>query len=199
MLIVIIYSFIGEGRRLRTLVLRSNVMYGEEDPYYVTNALRSAKDTGGVLIKVGDGHAKFQQAYVGNVAWAHVQAQKAMAHSTNSSALVGKTYFITDDTPVMNTFQFLEPFLISREFKLSAYSLPYPFVYCALFATEWMIWFMQPIKKINLTTPLCSLIYVNNTYYFSRGRAERLLGYSPIYTYQESLQRSVSYYAQMPL
>ena len=47
--------------RLHTLALRPNVMYGEEDPFYVTSGLRSAEQHGGCLTRVGDGGALFQQ------------------------------------------------------------------------------------------------------------------------------------------
>jgi 3beta-hydroxy-delta5-steroid dehydrogenase / steroid delta-isomerase len=64
---------------LRTLALRPNVMYGEGDPYYVTAGLKAASTSGGVMYRVGDGSALFQQAYVGNIAWAHVRANQALA------------------------------------------------------------------------------------------------------------------------
>jgi len=39
-------------------------MYGELDPYYITNGLQSAARNNGVLYRVGSGTAKFQQTYV---------------------------------------------------------------------------------------------------------------------------------------
>lgn len=54
--------------------LRANVMYGEGDPYYVANGLRSAHGSGGTLYQVGDGSALFQPVYVGNTAWAFICA-----------------------------------------------------------------------------------------------------------------------------
>ena len=53
-------------------------MYGEGDPYYITNGLRNARQTGGVLYQVGNGMAKFQPVYAGNSAWAFLCAGKAI-------------------------------------------------------------------------------------------------------------------------
>jgi len=53
-------------------------MYGEGDPYYVTNGLRSAQAAGGTLHQVGPGTARFQPVYAGNTAWAFVCAGEDM-------------------------------------------------------------------------------------------------------------------------
>ena len=178
------------------MALRPNVMYGPGDPYFVTNALKGAKSRRGILTRVGNGEALFQQAYVGNIAWAHVAANQALARHDDVG---GQVYFVTDDTPLMNTFEFMKPFVESRGFTVSSYSVPYAFVYCMLLAGETACWLLQPLKKIELGTPLCSLIYINKTFYFSRARAERMLGYQPLYAYEESLSRSMDFYRKVAL
>ena len=59
---------------LQTLSLRANVMYGEGDPYYITNGLRNARYSNGSLYQIGNGTALFQPVYVGNTAWAFICA-----------------------------------------------------------------------------------------------------------------------------
>lgn len=61
---------------MNTLSLRANVMYGEEDPYYITSGLRNTHMSGGTMYQVGNGTAKFQPVYVGNTAWAFICAGK---------------------------------------------------------------------------------------------------------------------------
>ncbi|CAH1801617.1 unnamed protein product [Owenia fusiformis] len=70
----------GKGRlnQLKTLSLRPPVIYGEADTHFITQMLHSAKSFGGTLIPFGDGKTKWQQAYVGNVAWAHICAYRAV-------------------------------------------------------------------------------------------------------------------------
>ena len=62
----------GDGSVLHTLVLRPTVMYGELDPWYVVSGLQAAHSNGGILLPVGDGRARMQVSYAGNVAWAHL-------------------------------------------------------------------------------------------------------------------------------
>jgi 3beta-hydroxy-delta5-steroid dehydrogenase / steroid delta-isomerase len=188
-------------------------MYGELDPYYIPNGLLSAKQNNGVLQRVGDGKSLFQQAYVGNVAWAHIQAMRALRTCSNQSAELvtssdqrdhqntcltqcgGKVFFVPDDTPLLNSFTFIEYFLRARGYNLSEYSLPYSVVYWLLYAVELGLAVWSPVQKVNLNPALCSVVYINTTYYFNRKLAEELLNYKPIFTFEESLKRSIKYYS----
>lgn len=137
------------------------------------------------------------QAYVGNTAWAHLLAMRALRHSPLTAG--GRCFFIPDDTPVANSFTLLEPFLKARGFKLSTWSVPYYLVYGVLYVTEKVLHLMAPICKVNLSTALCSIIYINKTYYFNRKAAENILGYTPLYSYEQSLENSLDYYMKLEL
>ena len=54
----------GSGN-LATLCLRPTLLYGELDPYYVTHALKIAKDHGGCLYRIGWGGERNQVTYAG--------------------------------------------------------------------------------------------------------------------------------------
>ena len=43
------------------------------------------------------------------------------------------------------------------------------------------------------------MIYINKTYYFNRKRAEKVIGYTPLYDYNESLEKSLKYYMEMEI
>ena len=169
-------------------------MYGEGDPYYVSVCLSTAKANGGIMQRVGDGSALFQQAYVGNMAWAHLKANEALARD---GRVGGQAYFVTDNTPIMNTFDFMKPFLEARGYSLSSRSVPYPIAYAFLWAREWLLWLIRPFHWVNHSNPLCSLIYVNKSFFFDRSQAEKLLDYHPLYDFSESLSRSLPYYCKM--
>ncbi|ELU09823.1 hypothetical protein CAPTEDRAFT_109619 [Capitella teleta] len=188
----------GNFKQLSTVALRPNVMYGELDPYYVTNGLKSASNQGGTLPRVGNGRALFQQAYAGNVAWAHVLALHQLGQPGGELAS-GHAFFIPDDTPLMNSFAFMEPFLKARGFSLSTVSIPYPLMYAVFYVTELFLKIVKPIHKISLDANLASLIYINMDVYFKRSKAEQLLGYKPIYSYDESLKKSMEYYKTVEL
>ena len=49
----------------------------------------------------------------GNVAWAHILALKALADSKEK--VDGKVFFVSDDTPMTNMFEFCHQFLRLRE------------------------------------------------------------------------------------
>ena len=181
---------------MSTIALRPNVMYGELDPYYITNGLKSARQNKGLLVRVGDGSALFQQAYAGNVAWAHVVAAAALKQDSTAG---GQAYFITDDTPLMNTFDFTNIFLQIRGYTLSTYTIPYPLVYAVMYCLELLLWLVKPIKQFNFATPLCSIIYINKTIYFSGARLQSKLGYKPIYDFKQSIKLCSKYYKDVQL
>lgn len=79
-------------RDLKTCIVRPSDVYGEGDPYHIGSLLAMAK--GGFYIRLGDGKSKCQHVYVGNIAYAHVLAVKALL--TNNHTIEGNAYFITD-------------------------------------------------------------------------------------------------------
>jgi len=124
-------------------------MYGEYDPWYVVSALRSARQSqDGSLVRVGDGSARIQTAYVGNVAWAHLCAARALATDPGRSS--GRPYFITDDTPAINSFESMRPYLAARGYSLSDKSIPYPLAYVCCGVLDWLLWVLRPFYEINL-------------------------------------------------
>lgn len=184
------------GTTIHTLSLRANVMYGELDPYYVTSALRSAKSTFGTLLRVGNGLAKFQQCYVGNAAAAFVQADSALREDAQ---IGGQFYFIPDDTPLQNTFQFMEPFLHAHGFKLSNKAVPYRLAYGWMYAMELLLKALSPLVKIHLKQASCSIQYINMDLYFKPNKAKRMLKYKPPYTPAEAHECSMAYYTTLKL
>ncbi|XP_046569762.1 3 beta-hydroxysteroid dehydrogenase/Delta 5--_4-isomerase type 4-like [Haliotis rubra] len=184
------------GNKLRTLALRANVMYGEGDPYYITAGLRNAKSSGGSLMRVGNGRALFQQAYAGNTAWAFLCADMALKYDPNVGGL---PYFVPDNTPLVNTFQFLSPYLACRGFTLSKIYLPYSLVYGCMCFVEMVLRWLSPLKRINMSTPACSVRYINMNLYFSSKKARKLLGYNPIYSPAEAEARCMPYYKNIEL
>ncbi|XP_033748087.1 3 beta-hydroxysteroid dehydrogenase/Delta 5--_4-isomerase type 4-like [Pecten maximus] len=184
------------GKSLWTMSLRANVMYGEEDPFYVTSGLRSAASNRGRLIQVGDGQSKFQQVYVGNTAWAFVCADRALRLNHN---LGGEVFYVPDDTPVQNSFLFMQPYLESRNYTLSSYRLPCGPVYYGLYLMELVLHLLAPLIKINLPTASCSVRYINMDLYFNGSKGRRLLGYQPLFSPQEANKKSLEYYKHVKL
>jgi len=80
--------------------------------------------------------------------WAHLCAARCLSLDPGRSS--GRCYLITDDTPIMNSFQTLKPYLESRDYTLSNAHLPYPVAYAMYLIVDWFLWMIRPIHEINL-------------------------------------------------
>ncbi|XP_005094948.2 uncharacterized protein LOC101847324 [Aplysia californica] len=185
-----------DGGKLQVISLRANVMYGELDPFYVTSGLKNAKKRKGVLSQVGDGTAMFQQAYAGNTAWAFVCGDLAMREDP---MLTGEIFYVPDNTPVQNSFNFMRPYLEARGYRLSDGYLSYPLVHGAVVATEMLVKALSPLVRFSLPTQSYSLEYINTDLYFSGNKARSMLRYEPLYSPSEARTMSLPYYMTVNL
>lgn len=171
-------------------------MYGEGDPYFVTTMLQQANSRNGTLHRLGSGQALFQCSYAGNVAWAHICAMKALQSNDSVSGLA---YFVNDDNPVRNVFDFVEPFLQVRGFHLSSFRLPFSPLYHMFRLLQGVLWLIGKICKINMAISPAAILYTNQSVYFKRKLAEEKLSYKPKYNYSESLEKSLTFYRNVSL
>jgi len=80
--------------------------------------------------------------------WAHLCAARCLSLDPGRSS--GRCYFITDDTPITNSFQTMKPYLESRGYALSSSHLSYPLAYALYLVTDWFLWVIKPIHEVNL-------------------------------------------------
>jgi len=80
--------------------------------------------------------------------WAHLCAVRCLSLDPGRSS--GRCYFITDDTPITNSFQTMKPYLESRGYSLSSSHLPYPLAYSFYLVVDWFLWIIRPIHEVNL-------------------------------------------------
>ena len=174
------------------------MFYGENDHINVSKLLQVARGFGGRLARIGTAEdMTVQQTYVGNVAWAHVMALKALTERPDECA--GRAYFVTDNTPVMNPSLFAEPFLEDNGMKLTSYSIPFKLVY---FLSVFFLFVVNLIRRFlpewrpseSQDVSMMQLVFPTMKYTFSRKAAEERLKYSPRFTFEESLKRSRAYY-----
>lgn len=194
-LCIVLHDNQGDGKVLRTLILRPSLMYGEGDPYFVPTVLETASITG-FLTPIGNGRALSQYAYVGNVAWAHVCAVRALADADRDARSVsGRAYFINDDTPLMNMFDFMGLILPKCGVSIAKFRVPFWLVFGFMVVAQCVACVLRRVLlSVNLSATLGALICTNRTIYFTRSLAEERLGYSPKYDFATSLDRSVAYY-----
>ena len=176
--------------RLRTCVIRPCGMYGEADPYHVSNVLRMLQ-AGKLAARIGSGKAVFQHVYVGNVAHAHVLAVRNLLEPDPPAA--GEIYLVTD-FPAINFFDFMEPIMRRLGHPMPSRRVPFPIVFALGTALEFASTLCRPFFSFQPTLTRSSVRIVCQDFCFVGDKAVRDLGYKPIYSEAESLDRTVEYF-----
>lgn len=180
--------------KLRTVALRPSPFYGEEDNHFVTTMLRHAKKRGSVT-RIHSLDERMQIAYVGNVAAAHLKAIERLAVDESIS---GEAFYITDDTPIIDLYENVRPYVEANNAKLSDYVLPYWLVWLTLFFVTLFLKVLRPLVKVNPKIPSPGMVsYICSTIFFNRSKATLRLNYQPIYSAEESQTRSIQYYSKL--
>ncbi|MEE9608420.1 MAG: NAD-dependent epimerase/dehydratase family protein, partial [Myxococcota bacterium] len=171
---------------LRTCALRPCGMFGEGDPYHVAHVLRVVK-AGNLPFRIGDGRAAFQHVYVGNVAHAHLLAMRALLEP--DSRVAGEIYFITDDSPAVNFFDFMEPILNELGYTLppKSRSVPYPVMWTIGALLEGFALACRPVVRFVPTLTRSSVRFVGHDHTFVGEKARRHFGYEPIYSESQAI------------
>jgi nucleoside-diphosphate-sugar epimerase len=177
---------------LRTCVLRPCGMYGEGDPYHVGSVLEMAR-RGLLRFRMGDGRARFQAVYVGNVAHAHLLAAKRLL--AGDDAVSGQVYLVTDH-PAENFFDAMEPIVrgVGLPFPPRTRSLPYAPLYALAAVVEGGARALRPIVRLSPILTRTSLTIVCHDFSFRGDKAARDLGYAPVYGRDEAIERTVAYF-----
>ena len=190
-------KLLGNGcDRMRTIILRPTILYGEQDKHYVPMALRWAKDFRGTLIKIDNIYTRLQWCYAGNAAWACLLAKERIVHDESLSA---EEFFVTDDTPIVDPYDFLVPFVEAKRYKVSKRSIPYLLVQLWLLIIVLLIKLLRPICKLRLPTRYdpTQIQYFCTTHFFNRNKATLRLDYKPLFDAERSQQLSCEYYREL--
>uniref|UniRef100_A0A8B9E3H3 3-beta hydroxysteroid dehydrogenase/isomerase domain-containing protein n=1 Tax=Anser cygnoides TaxID=8845 RepID=A0A8B9E3H3_ANSCY len=90
-----------DGGVLLTCALRSMYIFGEGCPF-LQGHLDKCLLNKNVYLRFSRKEALVNPVYVGNIAWAHVQAAKALQVPQKARHIRGQFYYISDDTPHMS-------------------------------------------------------------------------------------------------
>ena len=88
----------------------------------------------------------------------------------------------------------MEPFLEAKGYSFSGRRIPGALAYWGLKMAEIGATLVKPFKKFELPGTSNSIAYITRTFYYNRKSAEEQLGYKPLYSYQESLEKSIQFY-----
>lgn len=179
----------GEG--LKAVVLRPSDIYGEADPYHIGSLINMAK--GGFYVRLGNGKAKCQHIYVGNIAHAHLQAAAALMNG--SDHITGEVYFMTD-APGSNFFRFFDQVVIGAGYKIRPknFWIPRPVAYAMGSMSEFFAFMVRPFKKYHPKFSRFAVVYTCTDYTFTSDKACKDWGFKPKYSHGEALERTIGYY-----
>jgi len=176
---------------LKTCILRPCDIFGEKDPYHIQPLIKMASS--GFYVRLGDGSAKCQHVYVGNMAYAHVLAAQELW--SGNEDISGQIYFITDGEG-HNFFSFYDRIVIGAGYSISPKNMwiPKKIAYAMGALSEWIAVAMRPIKKYNPNFSRFAVDYTCTDFTFSSAKAERDFGYKAKYTHDEALERTIAFY-----
>jgi nucleoside-diphosphate-sugar epimerase len=174
--------------KLRTCALRPSDIYGERDPYHMQPLINMAK--GGFYIRIGDGSAKSQHVYVGNIAHAHVLAAKALVEK--NSNIYGNAYFITDSSGT-NFFTFFDSVVIGAGYRIWPKNLwlSRRLAYFLGTLSEYIAFLVRPIKYYNPKLSRFAVMYTCTDFTFTSKKARKDFNFIPKYSHEEAFERTV--------
>jgi nucleoside-diphosphate-sugar epimerase len=182
------------SERFKTCALRPSDIYGESDPYHIPPLIDMAK--GGFYVRIGNGAAKSQHVYVGNIAWAHVLAARALAE--NNQNLPGNAYFITDG-PGCNFFTFFDEIVTASGYKIWPRNLRVPgrLAYFLGTVSEYLALLIRPIKYYNPRLSRFAVMYTCTDFTFTAEKAYRDFGFTPKYSREEAFENTVGFFKKI--
>ncbi|XP_036396913.1 hydroxy-delta-5-steroid dehydrogenase, 3 beta- and steroid delta-isomerase 1 [Megalops cyprinoides] len=185
------------GGRLATCALRPMYIYGEGCRFTVGHMVRGIRNKD-VLLRASRREATVNPVYVGNVAYAHLHAARALRDPQRRAAVRGNFYFISDDTPPVSYSDFnhvvLEPlgFLIQERPVL-----PFPLLFLVAFILEVLQKLLRPFVRFTPHLNPQLLTMLNTPFTFSYRKAQRDMGYTPRYAWEESRKRTTDWLASV--
>jgi len=179
---------------LMTCVLRPADIYGEGDPFHIGSLIDMAK--GGFYVRFGNGSAKSQHVYVGNIAWAHLLAANALWNG--NKAVAGNIFFITDSPPV-NFFKFYDRFVESAGYRIWPEKLWIPkWLACFLgYLCEIISWIAHPVKHYTPKLSRFAVLYTCGDFTFGAEKAKKILGFFPKYNEKISFDKTVEFFKKV--
>ena len=170
------------SEKLQVVALRPHLIFGPGDPHLLPRVIESVK--AGRLRIVGDGSAKVDVSYVGNVADAHLDAFDALERGKGA----GQAYFISQGEPV-DLWPWLNSILEGLGQPPLTQKIPLPLAYGigALCEGAWNV------LRRRTDPPITRFVAVElaKDHYFDIRKAQHVLGYRPRVPMNEALKLTI--------
>lgn len=187
------------GHRMSTLALRPMYIYGEGCRFLLGH-MNDGMQNNNILYRMSRPDALVNPVYVGNVAVGHLQAARSLRDPQKRDIVGGKFYFISDDTPHISYSDFNHAVMAPLGFSIQEkIMVPLRLFYFICFLMEIVCMILQPFVQVVPPLSRQLLTMLNTSFNFSYQKAQRDLGYSPRFTWQEARTRTIEWLAsQLP-
>jgi 3beta-hydroxy-delta5-steroid dehydrogenase/steroid delta-isomerase len=172
-----------------TCSIRPSGIWGRGDQTMFRKVFESVQ-AGHVKVLVGSKDVKLDNSYVHNLVHGFILAAE---HLVPGGTAPGQAYFINDGDPV-NMFEFTRPVVEACGEKLPTLRISGRLVLAVM--TLWQrLHFRFGLPKPPLEPLAVERIYLDN--YFSIAKAERDLGYRPLFTTEQAMADCLPYYVEL--
>ena len=183
---------------LLTCAIRPSGIFGPGDRLAVPAFAKSAR-AGKLKFILGDGKNMFDWTFVENVAHAHLCAERALVPGefTGEHVASGKAFFITNDEPIP-FWEFLTKIITGLGYPKPKANIPAPLILTLAEAYESLTTVLAPLgvkPAVNFNPVRLRLVTVTRT--FNCNRAKELLGYKPIVSLEEGIQRTIDSFPEL--
>jgi 3beta-hydroxy-Delta5-steroid dehydrogenase / steroid Delta-isomerase len=172
-----------------TCSIRPSGIWGRGDQTMFRKLFESVL-AGHVRVLIGSRHVRLDNSYVHNLIHGFLLAA---THLTPEGPAPGQAYFINDGEPV-NMFEFARPVVEACGQSWPRLRVPGRLVHLAMTAWQWLH-FRFGLPKPPLEPLGVERLYLDN--YFSIAKAERDLGYRPLFTTEEAMADCLPYYVEL--
>lgn len=178
----------GQGGML-TCSIRPSGIWGRGDQTMFRKVFESVQ-AGHVKVLVGSKDVKLDNSYVHNLVHGFILAAQ---HLVPGGSAPGQAYFINDGDPV-NMFEFTRPVVEACGEKLPTFRISGRLVLFLM--TVWQrLHFRFGLPKPPLEPLAVERLTLDN--YFSIAKAERDLGYRPLFTTEQAMAQCLPYYLEL--
>jgi nucleoside-diphosphate-sugar epimerase len=172
---------------LGTVSLRPHLIWGPGDPHLIPRLLARAR--AGKLKRIGRTPKQVDTIYIDNAAQAHVLAADRLFPG---SPIAGKAYFLSQGEPVI-LWDFINRILSAAGLPAVRKSVPFKLAWLAGACLEGI----YRLLRIRSEPPMTRFVarQLSTAHWFDISAARRDLGYEPIVSTEEGLQRLAASFA----
>lgn len=183
---------LGKSRdSFRCIAIRPHLIWGKGDPHLIPRIVQKSREE--KLKMVGEGDNLVDVTYVENAAFAHELALNSLVESDKHS---GKAYFIGQESPV-NLWEFINQILLRSGRPAVEDKISFKKAYAVGLVMEKLFGFAGITKPEPPMTRFVATQLAKH-HYFSHKNAEQDLGYRPLISTPEALEKTFIHRTQLP-